>query len=231
MSVKQDLIMHKDDYTVFDKLAAESRKNKSCGPLGWVKVYFDSKLDANKNIISGNLHHEGSNLVVANGRSFVAQKIFNLAGTPDYRNYTLTHFAVGAGGATVSDETVTLTGPYICDTGLTKPIKLSGTYIEEPSGIIGSPNTLYSYEGAVKPITTDGTIVIEDETFENTSGGATCTYGTKVKCTCVIPAGEPTGLVAGQSVPISEAGLYLVSGSTAKMFAHICFAPKWKELN
>ena len=63
----------------------------------------------------------------------------------------------------------------------------------------------------------------------------------KIKNTCIIPAGEPYDLGIGESVKIDEAGLYFVLNSAVdpdndppiysnpKLFAHICFAPKWKE--
>ncbi len=223
--MKNIQVFNEDDYKIFDKLATGDPKKR--GPIGWVQVYFDSIMNNNGTLKSGNLHHEGNNLVVAQGRHFVAQKIFNVAGTNDYRAYTISHFSVGAGGATVSGDTVTLLGPFICDTTLESPIRLSGSYLNEPSGTIGDPSTVYSYEGATKPITTDGAIILESESY---SGGATtCDYDTKVKCTCVVPAGEPAGLSPGQSVPVNEAGLYFTSGSVTKQFARICFAPKWKE--
>jgi hypothetical protein len=220
-----ETIFAKEDYQIFDSLSKQQGTKR--GPVGWVQIYLNSQVDPEtKTLISGNKVFEGNNLIVAQGRSFVAQKLFNTAGAPDLRSYTVSHFGVGANGATVNGTAVTLLGPNICDTAMSAPIKLNASYLNEPSNTIGSPNTLYNYQGAVKPILTNGSILIEDEDYS--SGGQNCTYGTKVKCTCTVPEGEPTGLSAGQSVPISEAGLYIVSGSTAKMFAHICFPPKWK---
>lgn len=208
-------VFSEEDYKVFDKIAGGFGEQKKRGPVGWVQVYFNNQL-----------HHEGNNLVVAQGRAFVAQKIFNISGAQDWRGYNISHFAIGSNGATVAGTTVTLLGPGICNTALSSPIRLSGSYLDEPSGTTGTPSTVYNYQGAVKPILTNGSIALEAEDFTTTN--TSCTYSTKVKCTCVVPEGEPAGLTSGQAVPVSEAGLYFVSGTTAKMFARICFPPKWK---
>jgi hypothetical protein len=50
-----------------------------------------------------------------------------------------------------------------------------------------------------------------------------------MKCTCIVPSGEPNALAPGGTTKIDEAGLYFVSASTPLLFSHICFAPKWKE--
>lgn len=217
-------LMFTDDIKVFDKMA--NQKNTP-GPKGWVRVFFNAKKDENGRV-TGDLHYSGPNLIVGQGRAFVAQKIFNVPGENNYLSYQVSHFAVGAGGATVNNDVVTLRGPYICDTCLTRPIALMSAYLNEPGGIVGDPNNLYNFTGAVKPIALDGSITIENSEF--TDNVQSCTHGTKVKCTCVIPPGEPSGLITGQSVPISEAGLYFVAANEQpKMFAHVCFAPKWKE--
>lgn len=214
-----------DEYKIFDSLIDTSRrlqKKHNCYPgvLGWVRVFLDN-----------NLVHEGSNLVVAQGREFVGQKIFNITNYDtgnrfDLRPYTVTHFAVGSGGATVNGDQVVLNGPYVCDTGLYQPITLGNSvYLDEPSSFNGGDN-LHVYTDAVKPITTGGSIVLESESY---SDGSACTYYTKIKSVCSVPSGEPQVLNEGEAVEISEAGLYITSGSNVKMFAHICFAPKWCE--
>lgn len=212
-----DKVIIKEDYKIFDKLA-NKMNHGARGPLGWVQIYLQSK--------HGLVYDEGPNLVVAQGREYVAQRVFNgyayNGGTrPDWTSYIISHFAVGSGGSVVtgSPPVVTLNGPYICDTSLitATPLGVSG-YLTEPGGAAL----------AVKQITTSGgTKYLESSTY--TSGGSSCTYYTKMKCTCIIPAGEPSSLAPGATTKIDEAGLYFVSGTTAKLFSHICFAPKWKE--
>jgi len=208
-------ILHYDEYKIFDKLEAELRKG-ALGPIGFVRIFLETK--------KGLVYDEGFNLVVAQGREFVAQRIsatyaYSGGSRPNYTSYVVSHFGVGSGGSTVAGSTVTLNGPYICDTQQLSAISLGVSgYLTEPSGV-----TL-----AVKPVTASGgSIYLESQGYSG--GGASCTNYTKVKYTCVIPSGEPTSLAAGASIKIDEAALYFVSGSTAKMFSHICFAPKWKE--
>lgn len=208
--MSDQIIEMKDEYKIFDMLEQEMKKGAR-GPIGWVQVFLQTK--------KGLIYDEGSNLVVAQGREFVAQKVFNYYGArPDWTGYVISHFAVGSGGSTVVGPTVTLNGPYICEDRLISAESLGvASYLTEPGGTIQ----------CVKPITTDGSIAIESASY--TGGGSSCTYYTKMKCTCVIPSGEPASLAPGTSVKIDEAGLYFRSGVTAKLFSHICFAPKWKE--
>jgi hypothetical protein len=216
-----------DDNVIFNKLANQL-KNGSVGPVGWVKITLQTK--------NGIVYDEGQNLVVAQGREFVAEKIFDTISKVgsvdivDYRSHIVSHFAVGEGGTNVSGSAVTLLGPYICDTQLLSAIDLGAGlgYLEEKgSGV----------DNAIKPImASDGDLWLESQDF---SGGLdTCTRYTKVKCTCIVASGEPTSLLTGESKRIDEAGLYFTvpSGTTPPitysdpyLFAHICFAPKWKE--
>lgn len=210
-------LMVSEEYKIFDRLENEMRRGAR-GPLGWVQIFLQTK--------KGLIYDEGWNLVVAQGREFAAQRIFNSyaysgGSRPDWTAYVLSHFAVGSGGATIagSPPAVTLNGPYICDTALISATQLGvAGYLTEPGG-----TTL-----AVKPITASGGSK-NLEAVAYSGGGTSCSYYTKMKCTCIIPAGEPTSLAAGASTKIDEAGLYFVSGSTTKLFSHICFAPKWKE--
>jgi len=218
--MSENIVMnHNEDYKIWDSLRDTAKKQR--GPVGWVQMYLDKKKV-----------FEGNNLIVAQGREFVAQKIFNINNKedaslrPDYRNHTISHFAVGSGGATVAGDDVTLNGPEITDTYLAEPISLGdAAYLNEPSSYTASGESplVHTYEDAVKPITTHGELFLEPVTYDATE------YYTKVKCSCIIPAGEPSVIDAAASVEISEAGLYFVNGSDVKMFAHICFAPKWKE--
>ena len=197
------------------------------GPVGWVQMRY-----------KGILEDLGFNLVVAQGREFAAQKLFNTisydGGTVpvDMRDRYISHFAIGGGGATCSGDTFVLTGPTVCDTHLYKAITLgSSSYLNEPH--VFTQDGVFYYQDAVKLITASGgSTYLESVTY---TGGSGCSYYTRVKNTCIIPSGEPQGLDPGASVPVSEAGLYMVepdNGSyfdTALLFAHICFPPKWKE--
>lgn len=224
------IINHSDDYNVFDKLAFNANLDGKRGPRGWVRAFLD-----NEKI------YDGPNLIVAQGREFVAQKLFEAITTDagssrtNFYNHKVSHFSVGSGGATISGSDVTLTGPLIGDTHIYKPITLGDDlYLDEPSSYTDSSQSpiVNTYVNAVKPISTHGSVVLEPVSYE-----ASPDFYTKIRCTCVIPAGEPSVLGSGDSVPISEAGLYFVNGSLAdtnpnkvNLFAHICFPPKWKEL-
>jgi len=207
----------KEDYKIFDKLADEMN-NGLRGPLGWVQIYLQTK--------NGLVYDEGPNLVTAQGREYVAQRLFasnaySGGSRPNWTSYVLSHFAVGSGGSVVSGSppTVTLNGPYICDTRLITATSLGvAGYLTEPSGT----------SLAVKAITASGgSRFLESNSYSG--GGTSCTYYTKMKCTCIVPNGEPSTLAPGGTTKIDEAGLYFVSGSSALLFSHICFAPKWKE--
>lgn len=214
-----------DDYKIFDTLNEMQRKNPKFGPVGWVRAFMQEKDDEERK-----LFFEGPNMVVAAGRYFVAQKIFDVSdGTTDYRSFKISHFGVGAGGATISGKSVTLIGPHVCDESMYQPICLGGTH-DEPgmfnnSGLSSDEQKIYNYVNALKPIEN---ITLVDETYSEST--VTCTAKTKVKCECVVGQGEPAPLSVNGYVPINEAGLYLVGGGTAKMFAHVTFPPKYKEV-
>ena len=223
---KDQKLFLSDEYKIFDQLKNASKQKSKAGPLGWVRAYMQNKGD-----LARKLFFEGPNMVVAQGRYFVAQKIFGVADTTaNYTDYKISHFGVGAGGATVDGDSVTLLGPHICDTSLYKPISLGGTYNEpviyDNSSLDDSLKELYSSYGALKSIES---ITLVSEDYEDT--GDTCEYKTKVKCECVVGSSEPPALSVNGYVPISEAGLYFVNGESARMFAHVCFPPKYKELD
>lgn len=215
----------KDEYKIFDKLNEMQRKNPKIGPVGWVRAFMKDKNDEDRK-----LFFEGPNMVVASGRYFVAQKIFDVAdGTTDYRPYKISHFGVGAGGATISGTAVTLLGPHVCDTSMYQPICLGGTH-DEP-GMFSNPSLtaaeqkLYNYRNALKKIES---LTLVDEDYNES--GSSCTKKTKVKCECIVEPGEPGALSVNGYVPINEAGLYFVGGNDAQMFAHVTFPPKYKEV-
>ena len=195
---------------IYDKLIKYKKDKRIIGPVGWVQVFLDDKLVVNK-----------PNLVVAQGREFVAVKTFEVVETssgetrPNYGNYKISHFGVGSGGTSVVNNEVIFLGPNVCDNSLYDPISLGvdDSYLIEPSGVAH----------VLKPITSDGSIYLEQ------GGLCDLDYYTKVKCTCTLIPGEPVALEPGESVKIDEAGLYFTDGTNAKMFSHICFRPEWKE--
>ena len=230
-------ISHSDNFNfkderVFDNLINKAKSlGKTQLPMGWVQIFLNNEMV-----------HEGPNLIVSQGREFVAQKIFNTNkksdGTlTDFRNHNISHFAIGSGGATMSGQSFTLTGPVIGDTMLSQPISLgtSDEYLTEPnpaSSPSGENPIVHTSAKAVKPIMTHGDVYLEPVSYD---GGST-SY-TKVLATCHIPSNEPSMLEASAAVLINEAGLYFVnpnlpdsSVEKVKMFAHICFAPKFKEV-
>ena len=167
MSNNQKILLS-DEYKIFDQLRKQGRQKPKAGPLGWVRAYTQNKHD-----LTRKLFFEGPNMVVAQGRYFVAQKIFGVADSPDYTNYKISHFGVGAGGATVDGDSVTLLGPHICDISMYKPISLGGTHNEpviyDNSALDDDLKELYTSYGALKPIQSI-TLVAED--YEDT--GDTC---------------------------------------------------------
>lgn len=214
------------DKKTFSRMQEYAMNHFGSGPIGWVKIFTQKNKNANKKLI-----YENHNMVVAQGRYFVAQRIFNFTdNVKDYRNYNISHFAIGGGGATVNGDNVTLLGPNVCDTSLYKPITLNSTHNEpgnfDNSEVADDLKDIYTYVGAVKPISS---LELISEEYDDL--GTTCAYKTKMKCTCTIDGGEPSTLSSDGYIPISEAGLYMVNGSDAQMFAHVCFAPKYKELD
>ena len=208
MSNEQTILVE-EDYKIFDRLASQSNPFAK----GWVRIFMHKKFED-----KGKPVFEGPNLIVGNGREFSAQKLFNTnsGSSNDWKNYIISSFGVGSGGATISDSQPVLNDPTLDDTGLFSPISLNESYDTEQSS---------STVGVVKPITNAGSIVLMDGDY------GTGTYYSKVKCTCVVNDGEPTSLAFGESQQISEAGLYFTSGTNNNMFSHICFSPKWIELS
>lgn len=227
------VISHEEEFEIYDRIN-EYRKKTGLA-VGWVRAYLHKDpFNLGEPVI------DKPNLIVAKGREFVAQKIFDVRvkqdGTnrPNWMNHKVSHFSVGSGGCTIEGQNFTLTGPAIKDTALYQVITLGDeTYLEEPSRYSNSTEKplIHSYMNSVKPINADGSIYLEPVQYEGAPD-----YYTKVKCTCVVPAGEPTALAPGGSVPISEAGLYFVDSTLGdsdidkvNMFAHICFPVKYKE--
>lgn len=185
-----------------------------------IKDNYNFKNNFAKIFINGKLVYKTSNMVVASGSVYVAQRLFNVKHQldQDYRNYIVSHFGIGSGGSTIVGTNVVLVGPDICDIDNLIPITIdpgNNLYLTSPSG---KPN-------AAKPITLDGSIEIIDnpklicQDFKRTI----------VKCTCVINQEEPTDLEDGDSVKVDEACLYASNGTNTLTFAKITFPPKYIE--
>lgn len=218
---------------IYNQLIKFKINNNQIGPVGYAQIY-----------LGGKLVEEKSNLVLGQGRSFVGQRIFDTNITdfyqeePDYKNHIVSHFAVGAGGSVItSNDEYTLQGPHICDNSLYRPISLGNitSYLDSPNEY-SEGNPLYSHLNSVKQIEEKTLLETIFPSQETTEGQSICSYFTKVKCICRLQE-EPASLPAGQSIQISEAGLYAVKKDfevlgeepNPCLFAHICFSPKFKE--
>jgi len=171
------------------------------------------------------------NLVVANGRKFVAQRLFGTRhpSDPPVFDWEISHFGVGSGGATISGSNVNLVGPETCDLDLNTPIPFSGSpvntaHLTSPGdairGIVPSPYTVKSIE----PSGLTDIILTND---------IDCAYGptySYVRAVCVKSISEPNYLPnESDYIMINESALYLSDGTDTEIFAHICFPPKYIE--
>jgi len=195
-----------------DKLRTEDSHSIHFMKKNYAKIFINDKLV-----------EITTNMVVASGSCFIAQRLFNINSTNgDFRNYIVSHFGIGSGGSSVVGDEVVLTGPDICDIDNYTPIQIdpgNNTFLTSPSGI----------ENAIKPITLDGNIeIIENTKIECEDPNLKLST---VLCTCVINEQEPTYLDPGRAVKIDEAALYYVNPDTndVRMFAHITFFPKYIE--
>lgn len=143
---------------------------------------------------------------------------------------TATELAAAIAGDVSASALVTAT-PEGTGSGLVAEVELtylSGgqdyekVYLEEPSNYSSG---IYDYRNAVKPITTDGELYLVQD--DKTKGPLDLHY-TKMRCACIIPAGEPLN-----TVQVSEAGLYFVNDELAdsepnkvQLFSRICFSPR-----
>jgi hypothetical protein len=219
-----------DRNIIFERLQKERIKRGH--PVGWFQFFEDDKLI-----------YENHNLVVGTGREYLAQKATSItsvtsgtSGTTDFRDYDLTHYAFGAGGATTDGLLYTLLGPDVCDEGLEIPIGFNiNGFLDEPSGYAEGSALIYDYEKAVKPIIyPSGNNTYECILRDYPTEDPECSYFTQTIFTIYKEAGEFDLLETGAAVPVSEAGLYItnvgVGGTDARLFARICFPPKFMEM-
>jgi hypothetical protein len=227
--------MHINTEETSDKIFKELLKKRveTGSPVGWFQFFENKKLV-----------YEDHNIVVGLGREYLAQRTTSITaitsgtsgGGENLRDYDLTHYAFGAGGATADGITYTLLGPNVCDTNLEIPISFNiNGFLDEPGGIIEGSEDIYTYEKSVKPIVyPPGNNTYETILRDYPTEDPTCSYYTQMIFTIYKEAGEFDLLGIGESVPVSEAGLYITDigtgGTDAKLFARICFPPKFMEL-
>lgn len=183
------------------------------------------------------------NTVVALGRQYIAQRIFGLAHPSETEvpnsaqseivpiwDWKVTHFGLGSGGSLVVGSYVNLLGPEVCDMDMYEPLPLSGkpgdpSYLTSP----GDPfKGVDPVKYVIKPIKPSGTIDIVGSGDIDCPHGRTYSY---VRVVCSKFPGEPNYLEFDDDyLNINEAGLYYSNGKDkVRMFAHICFAPKYIE--
>lgn len=171
------------------------------------------------------------NLVVANGRKFVAQRLFGTRHPSDAPvfDWEISHFGIGSGGATISGSVVNLIGPEVCDQDLNEPIAFSGNptnsiHLASPGDAVRGISPV---DFAIKPIEPSGLIDIILTQDLDCAFGPTFSY---VRAVCVKSISEPNYLPNEDDyVMINESGLYISDGTSTQIFAHICFPPKYVE--
>jgi len=205
------------DIQIYDQLSIKDQNKIPVSNNKYIKNFVNI-------FINGELIDTTTNMVVASGKKFNAQKIFGKypSGDNDFRDYYITHFAIGSGGSTFQSSSIVLTGPDICDVDCIAPIQLdisNNTYLTTPSGV----------QFAAKAIENDGSI----EFIDNPDIPCTTAFAKTsiVKCLCVVNRSEPTNLQPGDSVKVDEAGLYYTNNlGDTRLYARIAFPPKYIEI-
>lgn len=200
-----------DKKLVTDRFKVEERR----GAIGFVEVQNHTRPDQS---------FKTYNTVTLKGREYIAQKLSGVfSQNPlDLRDYWVTYFAIGSGGASTTDPTLKL-GPYPSDTDLRIPITLSA-------------NTApYLRSGILKPIAEDGggfTIEREQHDVVDSTGQVSVDAYTALKFVMQIPKSQPSQ----KPIAFNEAGLYAVRYDANDkptddhfLFARITTATKWLE--
>ena len=227
---------HFDYIAVKDVLKDSSRfsfqkKHNSTPVVGLVRLFENNKLNTDQT-------KDGwlTNMTIASGREFIGQSIFKKSSPEsifgDLTNYKIDAFGVGSGGSVLDiDSNVTLNGPALCDVGLYNPISLNTNCLNTvDNNGVDKENVVKLIESA-GPGGEQGTIEFE-KSLSTEFSVCPQDYYTVVKLTCVIDNQEPSYLNPGESVRIDEAMLFYTSetGTNPLPFAHICFSPKFIEL-
>ena len=187
--MKENIIPLFDSENIKDKI-------QTIQTVGKVKLYKNNELI-----------DENNNLVVYIGREFAIQKVTNLSNpSADYRQYDITYFGIGSGGADPNDGTVLL-GPNKNDTGLYSPIQISQSH----------PSPQYLDNGRLKQITSKEIIL----------DGTTNKY-TTAKFVLDIDPNTDDNISNISPYQLNEAALFAVNSSNNSfiLFAHVCFPTK-----
>jgi hypothetical protein len=230
------VFQHFDHIAVKDVLNNSSRfefqrKHNKSPTLGLVRIFENGKLNTDQT-------KDGwlTNMTIASGREFIGQSIFKKSSPEsifgDVSKYKVDAFGVGSGGSTLDvNSNITLNGPALCDVGMYNPISLNTNCLDSIDNSGVAKTNIVKFIEIAGPGGEQGTIEFETSlSTEFTS--CTQDFYTVVKLTCVIDNQEPSYLNPGESVRIDEAMLYYTSetGTNPLPFAHICFSPKFIEL-
>lgn len=228
-------ITHYDMVSIQDLLKNDSRFDnqfKSKSPfLGIVRIFEN-------NILNTDQTEDGwlTNMTIATGREFVAQAITKKNSPSsmfgDITQYKVDAFGIGSGGSTIDvNNNVTLNGPVLCDYGMYSPLYINSNCLAAVDNQGSLKNNIVKFIESIGPGEELGSITME---VPLSSDFQVCNrnYYTVIKNVCVIDNKEPSNIGVGNSVKIDEAMLFLTSpiGTNPLPFAHICFAPKFIEL-
>lgn len=228
-------LTHFDYVNIKDVLKDSSRfklqKKNNSSVLGLVRIFENGKLNTDQT-------KDGwlTNMTIASGREFIGQSIFKKSSPEsifgDISKYKVDAFGVGSAGSTLDvNSNITLNGPSLCDIGLYSPISLNTNCLDAVDNNGDNSSAIVKFIESAGPGGTQGSIEFESSLSTEFT---TCPqdYKTVVKLTCVIDNQEPSYLNPGESVRIDEAMLYYTSetGTNPLPFAHICFSPKFIEL-
>ncbi|RLA79660.1 MAG: hypothetical protein DRG78_12510 [Epsilonproteobacteria bacterium] len=221
-------IIQLDNFSIDDAIS-HTGQGKTSPFRGMVRVYKDGLLET-----KGTKNGWINNMTIISGREFGAQQLFNAipAGNQsligDLRSHKIDSFGIGSGGYIVgTNETLTAQGPELFDSGLYNPVAINSAAIADPQG---TPNIVKKIDTAIIDGLPGSIELIQNDSYIDGLGNNG--YYTTVKNTCVIDAGEPTFLNAGESVKIDEAVLYMTDATNINPFpfARVTFPPKWIEL-
>lgn len=230
------VITHYDNIAIKDVLGDDSRfefqrKHNRSPTLGLVRIYENNKLNTDQSS-DGWL----TNMTIAAGREFIGQSVFKKNNPNsifgDISLYKVDSFGVGSGGSTIDiNNNITLNGPSLCDIGLYRPIKLNSQCLETNDNDGNIIQHVVKGIESIGPGDEQGSIEFQ-QSLSSDFQSCGRNYFTVIKCVCVIDNQEPSYLNPGESVKMDEAMLFLTSpeGTNPRPFAHICFAPKFIEL-
>lgn len=230
---KTDSVQYYDIFSIRDVLREKEFlfQKRSSPFIGLVRIFENDVLNTDQ-CEDGWL----TNMTIASGREFAAQSLFKKShATSLFGNisgYKVDGFGVGSGGSILDiNNNVTLNGPQLCDIGLYSPVAINSQCLAVNDNNTVVKQNIVKFIESNGPGSIPGTIEFE---VSSSADFAACNlnYYTVVKNTCVIDHQEPSFLNPGESIKIDEAMLYLTSpiNTNPLPFAHICFAPKFIEL-